>query len=373
MNTRELDRRLAMTTGAAALACSFQDKQHEKHSRLLVGLNALCQFHYERCIEYRRILDAIGAGRQDAPSLSDLPWLPVRLFKHLSLRSVSQSEVVRTLVSSGTSGEVSRIYLDAETARTQTRALAAIVLDFVGGKRLPMVIVDDQSFLKDRSKFNARAAGILGFSSFGRDHFYLLDEQLRPRWGELLSYIEQRSGTPILVFGFTFLVWQTLVEDARAKGLKLSFPPGSLLIHGGGWKRLEDRCVSPKVFKEALMDQAGMTRVHNYYGMVEQVGAIYFECEHGHLHAPGFADVLVRNSRTLEPLPHGEPGLIQVMSLLPTSYPGHSLLTEDIGTVEGEDQCPCGRAGKVIAIHGRLANVELRGCSDTRNTTPMGA
>ncbi|SBT04411.1 conserved hypothetical protein [Candidatus Accumulibacter aalborgensis] len=245
------------------------------------------------------------------------------------------------MVSSGTSGQVSRIFVDAETAKTQTRALAAIVLNFVGGKRHPMVIVDDQSFLKDRSKFNARAAGILGFSSFGRDHFYLLDEQLRPRWGELLSYLKEHSGSPILVFGFTFLVWQTLVENARAEGLNLSFPQGSLLIHGGGWKKLEDRCISPEVFKSVLKDQTGMTRIHNYYGMVEQVGAIYFECEHGRLHAPGFADVLIRDTTTLELLPHGEKGLIQVMSLLPTSYPGHSLLTEDIGIVEGEDSCLC--------------------------------
>jgi len=51
--------------------------------------------------------------------------------------------------------------------------------------------------------------------------------------------------------------------------------------------------------------------------------------------------------------------------LLPISYPGHSILTEDIGTIIGVDNCLCGRMGKYFKINGRLKNAELRGCSDT--------
>jgi hypothetical protein len=35
--------------------------------------------------------------------------------------------------------------------------------------------------------------------------------------------------------------------------------------------------------------------------MVEQVGSIFFECEAGYLHAPGFADLIVRDPITLKP------------------------------------------------------------------------
>ena len=61
----------------------------------------------------------------------------------------------------------------------------------------------------------------------------------------------------------------------------------------------------------------------------------------------------------------GEKGLIQVVSQLPESYPGHSLLTEDEGVILGEDDCPCGRKGKYFEIKGRIKNAEIRGCSDT--------
>ena len=61
----------------------------------------------------------------------------------------------------------------------------------------------------------------------------------------------------------------------------------------------------------------------------------------------------------------GEKGLIEVVSVLPESYPGHILLTEDEGVLEGEDDCPCGRKGKYFKVLGRIKNAEIRGCSDT--------
>ena len=62
---------------------------------------------------------------------------------------------------------------------------------------------------------------------------------------------------------------------------------------------------------------------------------------------------------------HGEEGVLQVLSPLPRSYPGHSLLTEDLGVLLGEDDCPCGRKGKYFKVTGRVPRAEVRGCSDT--------
>jgi hypothetical protein len=199
----------------------------------------------------------------------------------------------------------------------------------------------------------------------GRDHFYALDARLEPKWGELEEYLRKHAGHPLMLFGFTFLVWQ-FAQQAQAAGVALRFPAGSILIHGGGWKKLQDRRVGNDTFKAGLRATFGLERVHNYYGMVEQVGSIFFECEAGWLHTPAYADVIVRDRMTLEPLACGQEGLLQVLSLLPRSYPGHSLLTEDLGTIAGEDDCSCGRMGKRFAVAGRLPQAELRGCSDTR-------
>jgi Acyl-protein synthetase, LuxE len=334
---------------------------------ILGGLASLTRHHRTGSDAYRRMTDVMFAGAIIAESLSELPWLPVRLFKMMDLVSVPRDSIVKQLLSSGTTDQaVSRVYLDARTASLQIRALSRIVAEFIGRRRLPMVIVDNRSYLGDRSRLNARAAGIVGFSTFGRDHFYLLDEALEPDWLGLEAYLAKHRNSAVLLFGFTFIVWQRFVERAREAGLRFSFPQGSLLVHGGGWKKLVDRQVGNNTFKEALAERFSVTRVHNYYGMVEQIGSIFFECEHGYLHTPGFADLIIRDPVTLALSPFAREGLIQVFSLLPYSYPGHSLLTEDLGTIHGEDDCPCGRNGKRFSVSGRLKNVEVRGCSDTR-------
>jgi phenylacetate-coenzyme A ligase PaaK-like adenylate-forming protein len=341
--------------------------KHAKQALLLDSLNILTQWHQQQCEPYRNILAGIFK-RNEAQTLEDLPFVPVKLFKTLDLASVRKEEIVKTLMSSGTTGQaVSKIYLDRETSVRQTRVLAAIMASFLGPQRLPMVIVDSADLLKDRTRFNARAAGILGFSTFGRKHHYCLDDQLKLKLDELQDYLNTHQDQPILLFGFTFVVWQGLYEGALHAGIKLNFGQKSTLIHGGGWKRLIDQQVSNEIFKQKLKDQLGIERVFNYYGMVEQVGSIFMECEQKHLHSPVFADIIVRNPITLEPLPFGHIGVIEVLSALPLSYPGHALLTEDMGVIHGEDDCPCGRLGRYFSISGRLPKVEMRGCSDTRS------
>jgi hypothetical protein len=64
-------------------------------------------------------------------------------------------------------------------------------------------------------------------------------------------------------------------------------------------------------------------------------------------------------------VPDGEPGLVQVLSVLPTSYPGHSLLTEDVGVIRGTDRADVTLKGRCFEILGRVPRAELRGCSDT--------
>ena len=139
---------------------------------------------------------------------------------------------------------------------------------------------------------------------------------------------------------------------------------GSLLIHGGGWKKLTDRSVDKSVFKELVFETCGIDRVHDYYGMAEQAGSIFFECEHGNKHVSIFSDIIIRKSSDFSVTKIGDPGIIQTLSVIPTSYPGHSLITADRGVVLGVDDCPCGRLGKYFEVLGRLESAEIRGCSD---------
>lgn len=342
----------------------FSLSQPEKRKIFSEALNELTLYHQENCNPYHNILKAMdyGGGVDD---YAKLPFLPVRLFKEMDLRSCSEEAVFKTMTSSGTSGQaVSKIYLDKETAANQQKTLARIVSEYTGGHRLPMIIIDCPSVLKKREMFSARGAGILGFSIFGKKKIYALNDDMELEVEKVAEFLSEHQGERILLFGFTFMIWQHFYKALKERGIRLNLGNG-VLIHGGGWKKLQQEAVSPLEFRKALQEVCGIEEVHNYYGMVEQTGCICMECEEGHLHVSSYSDIIVRRGKDFSIADIGEKGIIQVISLLPKSYPGHSLLTEDEGVILGVDDCPCGRKGKYFQILGRLKNAEIRGCSDT--------
>lgn len=340
--------------------------QADKSTALADTLTQLTWRHAERCEPYARILRAGGYRQGQQFGLEQLPFIPVNLFKNYELKSIPTEEIFKVLTSSGTtSQQVSRIVLDRDTSAAQTGALVRIVQQFLGKARLPMLIIDHPGVVKNRESFSARGAGILGLSTFGRDHTYALkDEGMTPDIDAIRAFIERNKGKKVFLFGFTFMVWKYFFQTLKDMPDAFAFDD-AVLIHSGGWKKLQDEAVDNDQFKQSLRSKFNINSIHNFYGMVEQVGSIFMECEHGRLHAPSYADVIIRDARDWSALPVGKPGLIQVLSAIPESYPGHSLLTEDRGEITGVDDCPCGRLGKTFRVHGRVARAEMRGCSDT--------
>lgn len=342
-------------------AGTFSVPAATKGPALLAALNRLTAWHAEQCPGYARILAAMGWKASPAESLADLPFLPAQLFKRTLLASVPETGILRTLRSSGTSGQPpSRIALDRETADLQGRALGHIMREFLGPRRLPMVIVDEP-VRTAAGGFTARSAGQLGFLPLGRDHFHLLRADGSADIEGLRAWLEAHRVDRVVFFGMTAPVWEHLLAGpVSAAGLRCAQP--ALLLHGGGWKKLAARQVAPADFKRAAL-ALNITETRDYYGMVEQTGSIHLEDDDGALIAPATAEVLVRDPRTLAPLSPGETGLLQVFSVLPRSYPGHSILTEDLGRII-PGASPSGRHGTRFTVLGRLAASELRGCSD---------
>ena len=112
---------------------------------------------------------------------------------------------------------------------------------------------------------------------------------------------------------------------------------GSKIIHIGGWKKLEDLKISPKRLVSQCREIFGVEGgdVVDFYGFTEQAGMIYPTCEAGQRHVPVWGEVIVRDQMSLKPLPPGKEGLLQFVSPIQTSYPGHSVLTEDVGFIVG--------------------------------------
>ena len=183
----------------------WECEYEEGVSNVLKHYLSLTKFHYESCGHYKKIIDLLGCDLTVINSIDSLPFIPVRLFKEHELLSVQSNEVVKTLLSSGTSGQsVSKIFLDRHTALNQTRALAKITGTITGGKRMPMLVIDSSAVIKDRKMFSARGAGILGFSMLGHSVEYALDENMDLRIDAIENFLEKFSSQPKIIFGFTF-------------------------------------------------------------------------------------------------------------------------------------------------------------------------
>lgn len=342
----------------------FGMRQKEKEAWYVSYMEGLTRHHMEHCRPYARFLKNTGI-KAACESLEQIPMLPVSLFKKHLLSSISEDQIFKILTSSGTTGQqVSKIYLDKDTAAYQQRTLSVIMGDFLGPKRIPMLILDSPDVLKGRSMFSARGAGILGFSILASDRMFAFDKDMELDVKGIEEFLECHNGEKIFLFGFTYIVWQYFVQKLKQTGRKLEIPKG-ILIHGGGWKKLWKEAVSREQFREEISQISEIQCVRNYYGMAEQTGCIYVECEYGHLHASIFSEPVMRRGQDFSVCKPGEEGMVQVLSPMAWSYPGHSLLTEDLGVILGRDDCPCGRKGTYFQINGRIKRAEIRGCSDT--------
>lgn len=323
----------------------------------------LTNYHFDKCNKYSKILNLLKYKKSIKYKIFELPFLPVGLFKSHNLVSSPKNDIVRTMTSSGTSGnETSRIYLDKENSAMQIKVLTKIINNYIGHKRLPLLIIDSKNTAKNNKIFSARSAAIHGFSIFGSNITYALNVDMSLNIKEIDKFYEKYKDTNCLIFGFTSILWKYFYQSLLKTKKKYNFKNG-IILHGGGWKKMHDEKVSNNDFKKFLKKNIGVKDVFNYYGMVEQTGSIFIECKEGFLHCSIFSDIIIRDKKFMR-CKFNEYGLIQLLSLLPTSYPGHNILSEDVGKIVGEDDCKCGRLGKYFIVKGRVKDSEIRGCSD---------
>ena len=275
---------------------AFSLNKKQKNKVFFDLIKSLTKHHYDNSIEYKKILDVIS-DKLNFKSLDKVPFLPTLLFKNNSIKSVNVDKIIKTLTSSGTSGNSSKIFLDKKNANNQTKVLNKIVSSVLGKERLPMLIIDENPTLEDRGKFNARRAAIQGFSIFGKKHTYLIGKNGEIDYNLLNNFLENHASKKFFLFGFTSYVFNYLCEKIDNKRLKYDFQNG-ILIHGGGWKKMENKKITNSLFKKKLFEKLKIKNIINYYGLVEQTGSIFIECKKcGSFISSIFSEVLIRDKK----------------------------------------------------------------------------
>ena len=356
-------------------ASPYAQPPEEKQAALLEVLQQELAYAAHQHAGYRNYLERWPVNFTTATAVADLPFLPVGVLKaDPPLVLVAPEAIKKVLTSSATtSQQPSRVAIDSPTARRMTKGVVSIVRDVIGPARRPYLVVDTSQLAAGAQTMGARGAAIQGLQPFAMESSYCLgltnDGSLELDRDVLAAFAGANHDREVLVYGFTYILWKYLAKPLLAEGVCLNLP-GARVMHSGGWKRLHDEAVGKATFNRTLAEVFGCSpaRIVDFYGMVESVGVIFPDCPEGNKHAPAFGEVIVRDALTLKPVAPGECGLIEVCSVLPTSFPGHLLLTEDRGQVITYDGCACGRRGISFRFAGRVAKAEVRGCGNLRNT-----
>ncbi len=321
----------------------------QKRQIMISAQKNLCKQHYNKFPSYKNIIDSLGINLDYISTLTEIPYLPARLFKYCEFYDGTEKIIIE---SSGTTGTKSHIGLNTSDIKMQKKSLFKIAKDYIGEERRPVVFFTGA---EAGNVMSAKSAGVLGFNIFATQSLYMSQSDPIEKFIEFAH----KYSSKILIYGTTIDIYTRLIRPYRSRVENLE---NTVIVMGGGWKN-SSITLSQSQMKESIKAIWNISRMFDFYGMTEQIGSVDFSCEQGFYHCNDFTDIIVRDPITLKEIENGREGLIQVLSMLPISYPGNSVLTEDIGLILGEDCCKCGRKGKIFKILGRAAMAESKGCA----------
>ncbi|MBF0423499.1 MAG: acyl-CoA reductase, partial [Magnetococcales bacterium] len=348
--------------------------EEERRPLFLAAITQELNHHFHNCVPYRRYCSRRNVSfDQPVSDLTALPWLPIHAFKRLGrqLLSVPETEVRVKLQSSGTSGLPSLVMIDRLTSKRQTKTMSLSIGEAIGSQRRPFLFLDLDPTTHG-AQLKARGAAVLGYLNFASESVFCLEpdgaDGMRLNLDQFQSTLEKwnHAQRPPVIFGFTYILHQSVLVPLQQGGYHFSLPAGSQMLHIGGWKKLRDLAIGPEELKKIVGEVLGIgpAQVIDVYGFTEQMGVNYPDCPMGAKHLPAVAELIVRDPRTLTPVADGSEGILQFLTPIPHSYPGNSVLTDDLGVILGRDRCGCGRESPRFQVTGRVAKAEVRGCGD---------
>ncbi len=327
--------------------------------------------HAERyCQEYRAILEDAGFSPSDlneTKELARLPFLTTALFKRRRLFSAPRWRRIANVTSSGTSGTASEIGFTFGDLLSEFRMVLRICprRSLIGLRPCHYVVFGYQPTRKNRTGASKTAFGVTLFTpALSRNYAlrwekdrYILD--LEAVQASVIRHA--RSRFPLRFMGFPAYAW-FLMKRMDENGVRVQLPKGSKLMLGGGWKQFYAEQVDKSEFYALAKKVLGLDDrdIVEFYGAVEHP-ILYMDCEHHHFHVPIYSRVLIRDVQTLEPVPNGTPGLVNLITPLVTGTPLLSVMTDDLGVLH--DGCGCGSQSPYLEILGRVGLQDVKTCA----------
>ena len=331
-----------------------------------------CAYHIKNCPGYAAICAAQGFSPEMLRTMEDLariPVLPTLFFKRNALFSMPERRMAMKVTSSGTSGSFSRIGFDWGSILSEAPMVIRLGLFHHLASPVPAhcVVLGYKPDKSNHTGVTRTMFGLTFFSpSLSRTYaLNLVEGSYVPDLDAVAKALERfsRSRFPTRIVGFPSYLWFGL-KRIEELGLKVTLPKGSRIILAGGWKQHYAQQVDKRTLYQLAEQVLGIPEgnMNELFGAVEHP-VFYNACPRHHFHIPIYGRVIIRDPDTLEPLPMGEVGLINLISPLMTATPTLSVMTDDLGYLTPGEACGCGIESPYLTILGRVGMAGIQTCA----------
>ncbi len=289
---------------------------------------------------YRAFLQYLRVKATDIVAVSDIPFMPVELFKHHKVY-IGAGEPQKVFTSSGTTGALTSKHYVADL-NLYEKSFSSCFERFYGDISKHCVLALLPSYLeREGSSLVYMADNLIKASGHPDSGFYMHN------YSELVQKIKQLKAQQqaVLLLGVTYALM-----DLAEMGCE----PGEhcIVMETGGMKGKR-----PEMLREELhgylKQKMKITSVHSEYGMTELLSQAYSNGD-GVFTCPPWMKVMIRGMN--DPLQYLDPGRTGGMNVIDLAnvYSCSFIATKDLGKIHPD--------GK-FEILGRFDNSDIRGCN----------
>lgn len=298
------------------------------------------RFQFENNIVYRSFCDLLYKHPSEVQSIYDIPFLPIEFFKSKPVLS-SQSPVIKTFTSSGTTGSIASKHFITDLNLYENSFLNGFY-HFYGSIKDYTILALLPSYLeRDGSSLVYMVDKLIKKSTNPDSGFYLnnLDE--------LITKLEKldESSKKVMLIGVSFALLD-LVEKHQFK-LK-----NTIVMETGGMKGRRKEIIRDELHT-ILKNGFGVNTIHSEYGMTELLSQAYSN-GNGTFKCPNWMKVLTRDPEdALSIQKNNKTGGINIIDLANINSCSF-IATQDLGRVHTDGS---------FEIIGRFDNSDIRGCN----------
>ncbi|MBQ1848446.1 MAG: acyl-protein synthetase [Clostridia bacterium] len=330
----------------------------------------LTAYHIKKNKKYKITADQSGFTPDMLKSEEDLcklPFIPTAVFKRNRL--FTQKRFTVKVTTSGTSGGAGEIAFDIPGLfRALKMSLHTFAYKRLFSPRLTNYIVF--GYKPDRKNRTGVSKTAFGATLFAPalhrtyaltrvDGKYTAD--LQKICDKIVEYSKKKH--PVRFMGFPSYTYFAikLLEDRK---ISVKLPEGSKIMLAGGWKQYYKEQVDKEEFYSAARRVLGVDDkdIIEFFGAVEHP-VIYCDCENHHFHVPSYSRVIIRDVNTLEPLPYGRVGLVELITPMIKATPITAVMTDDLGILHPGGECGCGLDQPYLEIVGRVGLKDVKTCA----------